>query len=192
MTEVVTSASVTVRVEIPGTGRVYEMRPPTFGEMGAMAARVEGMMVPSDAIFAEAVRDAILASKLPDADKERYSASIDAYFEAEDALRSAVSTMPDPDKRTDEQRRELADLNAAYRRADRARQQAEWAMRDVDQVQDLKRRNGDASRRQRAEIVALCLGTSVDEALALPAGDFNMLHDRAAALLKPGESAEKN
>lgn len=192
MTEAVTSASMTVRVAIPNTDRSYELRAPTFGEVGNMAARAEGMMVPSDTIFAEIVREALMASDLPDEDKAKHSAALDAYFEAEDELRSAVAVLPDHEKRTDEQRAEIARLNRALRAADRGRAKAEWAVRDSKTVQEVKRQHGDASRNERAEIVALCLGCSLKEATALPAGDFLAIHEKAVALLKPTPAAEKN
>lgn len=193
MVDVVVSATAKMRVEIPGTDRVYELRAPTFGEVGEMAARAEGMMAPSDAVYAEVVREAVLASDAPQADKERHAAAYDDFFAAQDTLRSLVASLPEDTKEwSAEQRREFADANAAFRRASRARDQAEWLVRDVPAVRAMKQKQGAAVRDDQAEAVAMCLGIKPAEARALPVGDFLLLHARALSMVRPSEVAEKN
>lgn len=190
--DVVTSAQTRVRVEIPDTTRAYDLRPPTFGEVGDMAAHAEGTMVPSDAIFAEAVREAIAASAMPQADKDRHAAALDEYFAADDALRSLYASLPDSKDWTAEHRREVADANRAMRGASRARDLAEWAVRDVPAVREMKRSQGVAGRREQAGMVALCLGWDVARVMDLPAGDFLLLQQRATRMMRPDQAAEKN
>lgn len=190
--DVVVTADYTVTVEIPGTDRKYTLRAPTFGEVGKMAARAESTMVPSDAVFAELVRDAVLASDLPEDVKARHCAALDAFFEADDTLRSLYASLPDANDWGAEQRREVAEANRALRTAARGREQAEWAVRDVPSVREAKQRQGDVGRREQADIVALCLGWEPERVSDLPAGDFLLIQRRAMELIRPSAAAEKN
>lgn len=190
--DVVVTKDYAVTVEIPGTDRSYTLRAPTFGEVGEMASRAEGAMVPSDAIFAEVVRDAIEASGLPQDAKDRHCAAIDAFFAADDALRSLYASLPEAKDWTAEHRREVADADKALRAAVRARGAAEWAVRDVPAVRDALRQKGLDARAQQADMLALCLGWPADRVQALPAGDFLVLQERAGALIRPTQAAEKN
>jgi len=190
--DVVTSAQTRVRVEILGTDRAYDLRPPTFGEVGDMAGRAEGAMVPSDAIFADTVRAAIEASAMDAEAKARHVAALDAYFEADDALRSLYASLPDAKDWAPEHRAQVADANRAFRVAARQRDHAEWAVRDVPAVRDLRRRQGEVGRREQAEMVALCLGWDLARVQELPAGDFLILQQRATQMIRPTQATEKN
>jgi hypothetical protein len=190
--DVVTGADHTVTVDIPGTDRSYPLRAPTFGEVGQMAARAEGAMVPSDTIFAEVIREAVEGSDLPQSDKDRHCQALDAFFEADDALRSLYASLPEAKDWSAEHRREVSEAVKALRVATRGRDRAEWAVREVPAVREARRHQGEVGRAEQTDMVALCLGWDADKVRAMPAGDFILVQQRAMALIRPTQAAEKN
>lgn len=190
---VVAGAGMAVPVDIPGTNRSYTLHPPTFGELGDMAARAAATLAPNDAVFADALRDAVRASGLPEQEKADHLAAIDAFEDLSDAIEAFYAAYgADRTAWSDDARREFAELTRGHAAARRKRSRAEWAMRDIETLAELRQHQMEAGRREQAEIVALCLGRPVDWVSALPAGDVLTLHVRALALMKPSASAEKN
>lgn len=190
---VVAGAGTAVTVDIPDTDRRYVLRAPTFGELGDMAARAAATLAPNDAIFADALRDAVKGSGLAEQEKADYVAAIDAFEDVSDAIEAFYAAYgADRTAWSDDARREFADLTRSHAAARRKRSRAEWAMRDVEALAELRQHQMEAGRREQAEVVALCLGRPVDWVAALPAGDVLTLHVRALALMKPSASAEKN
>lgn len=197
----VVSAASIATVEIPGTDRVYVLRAPTFGEMGELASRAAGAPVPSDPIFADALRQAIEASALSAEDKARHIASI-AELESADDDYSAFYAAHGTDRASwdAEAKREMARTQKALLAAQRARQRAEWAVADDEAVATLRRHQMIARQREQVDLAMLCVEsvngelrrlTAADVA-AMPAGDVMLIHDRAMALVRPGPAAEKN
>lgn len=190
--DVVTTAGQTVVIEIPGTDRKYTLRAPTFGEVGAMAARAAGTPVPSDAIFVDVLRDALRAADMDDGERAAHLAALDAAEEAADALDSLYAVHGVDRKAWDaDARREIADADRVYRAAQKRRAKAEWAVRDAESLAVLRRHQMDAGRREQVEVVALCLTVQVDVD-ALPAGDVLTIYQRAMTLMRPSAAAEKN
>lgn len=199
--DVIVASGQTVTVEIPSTGHAYTLRAPTFGEAGQLAARSMVGAIPSDAIFAEALRTAIAASALPDSVKEAHLAAIDAHEAAQDHLDSLFTAHGGDRTAWDaDARREIAEAQRALFGAQRARQKAEWAMRDTPALLDLRRHQMDTRQRESVDLVALCVvsvnGKFTDltdaDVLALPAIDAATIVERASALMRPTPAAEKN
>lgn len=190
--DVVTAAGQTVVVEIPGTDRKYAIRAPTFGEVGVMAARQAGAAVPSDAIFVDALRDALRAADMDDGNRADHLAALDAAEEAGDALDSLYAVHGLDRAAWDaDARREIADADRAYRAAQKRRARAEWAVRDAASLVTLRRHQMDAGRREQSEVVSLCL-TAPADVDAMPAGDVLVIYQRAMALMRPSAAVEKN
>lgn len=199
--DVVVANGQTITVDIPDTGRSYTLRAPTFGEAGQLAARAVIAAIPSDAIFAEALRKAIEGSDMPDDTKAAHLAAINAHEDAQDHLDSLFTAHGGDRAAWDaDTKREIAEAQRALFAAQRARQKAEWAMKDAPALADLRRHQMDARQREQIDLVALCVvsvgGTlrnlTIDDVKNLPAGDALTIADRAGALVRPTPSAEKN
>ncbi len=195
---VVTALPFTVTVPIPGTDRTYSLRAPTFGEVGKMAAAQAGAPVPNDAVFLDALRDALKAATMDDAARAAHLAAIDAAEEAGDVLDSLYAVHgPDRSAWDADAKREVAGADRVARAAQRARARAEWAVRDSVALADLRRHQTEAGRREQVEVVMLCVcgddaPRTVEAVNALPAGDVLVLYQRATALMRPGRAEEKN
>ncbi len=194
--DVVTALPFTV--EVPGTGRTYTLRAPTFGEVGKMVARQAGAAVPNEAVFLEALRAALKAAAIDDAARDAHLAAIDASEEAGDVLDSLYAVHGANRAAWDaDAKREIAEADRAARAAQRARALAEWAVRDSAALADLRRHQTEAGRSEQIEVVMLCLigddaPRSVEALNALPAGDVLALYQRATALMRPSRADEKN
>ncbi len=195
---IVTGGGHLVAVPIPGTDRTYTLRAPTFGEVGAMAARQAGTPVPSDAIFVDALRQAIRDTVTdPDAQKA-HLAAIDAAEDAGDELNSLYAVHGTDRTGWDaDARAAIAAADRAASAAQRGRARAEWAVRDAAPLADLRRHQMQAGRREQTDLLILCLtgddapqdAAAVD---AMPAGDVLVLYERAMKLLRPDAATEKN
>ena len=196
--DVVTGFPFTVTVPIPGTDRSYTLRAPTFGEVGAMAARQAGAPIPSDAVFVEALREAIAAMPMDDCERSAHMEAIQAAEDAGEMLDSLYAVHGMDRRAWDaEARREIAEADRIFRAARKGRDRAEWVARDAPALATLRRHQMDAGRREQVEMLMLCMTgdgaprtpADVD---ALPAGDVLILYQRAMGLMRPSAAAEKN
>lgn len=191
--EVVTSAGMTVEVPIDGTDRKYTLRVPTYGDAGAIAARAVTTLAPNDAIFADRLRAALRASDLPEEEKTRFLEGIDAAEDATDALDALFFAHGTERKDWPEDvRKEVAAAQRDVLAAMRVRQRAEWAMQGDPGLAQLRMHRIEAGRMEQTAVVALCLGIAEGDVAALPALDVTVLYARAAGLMRPTPSAEKN
>lgn len=190
---VITSTGTVITVPIPGTDRVYDLRAPTWGEVGDLAARAASTAVPSDAIFVDALRAGLAASDLPGDEKAAHLAALDADEEAQDVLGGLYAAHGN-DRTTwsDDTRREIASADTAASAARRRRMRAEWAMRDNADVIALRRFQLQQTRAEQVGLVALCRGVADAVVEAMPAGDVVILHAKALAMVRPSPVAEKN
>jgi hypothetical protein len=196
--EPIVSADQTVVVEIHGTGRKYTLRAPTFGEVGVMAARQAGAPAPSDAIFVAALREALKAAPISDEDREEHLAAIARAEDAGDTLDSVYAAHGVDRKQWDaDARREIKEAEHEYRAAQKGRARAEWAVRDSEALAKLRRHQSDVGRREQTDVVRLCVtgpgAPKDDEAVAaMPALDVATIYQRAIAMMRPTQAAEKN
>lgn len=196
---VVAAAGTTLTVTIPHSGRTYTLRAPTFGEVGQMAARAVSAAMPSDAIFADRLRQVIQAEAGDDA--PALVAAVDAHEAAQDYLDSLYSAHGTDRGGWDaEAKREIREAQRDLFAAQRDRQKAEWRFRDNPDLVALRRHRITAQQREALDLVALCV-VSIDGALrtlspedveGLPAGDVALVAARAQALIRPTADAEKN
>jgi hypothetical protein len=195
---VVTSLPHIVELGPPETSRVYRLRAPTFGEVGAMVARQAGRPAPSDAIFVEALEEAIGAADLPKDKKEKLVSAIHAAEDAADAVESLYAVHgPDRAGWSAEVQQEIVAAEREYRAAQKGRARAEWAVRDVPALAELRRHQGEVGRREQVEMILLCLDgdpaiLDAEAVAAMPAGDALAVYQRAVAITRPGKAAEKN
>lgn len=199
MTDIpIVSTDQTIVVDIPGTNRTYTLRAPTFGEVGSMAARQAGAPVPSDAIFVDTLRDALKAAAIPDDERDAHLAAVDRAEDAGDALDSVYAAHGADRKQWDaDARREVKEAEQEYRAAQKGRARAEWAVRDVEALAKLRRHQSDIGRREQNDVVRLCVvgpnAPKDDEAVAaMPALDVATIYQRAIAMMRPTQAAEKN
>lgn len=199
--DVVVATAQPIAVVVPETGHTYVLRAPTFGEVGQLAARQVTAASPSDAVFAEELRRAIEASDLTDEAKRAHLAAIDAHEAAQDHLDSLFTAHGNDRTSWDaEARREIAEAQRTHLAARRAREKAEWSMRDAAPLIELRRHQLNAGQREQQALVALCVESvngelrqlKPDDVLALPAIDAMTVAARAAALSRPSPAAEKN
>lgn len=197
--DVIVGAGQTVTVE--SSGRTYVLRAPTFGEAGQLTARSVAAVQPSDAIFAEALRDAVRAAPLPEKVRAAHLAAIDEHEAAHDALEGLfMANGLDRTAWDADVRREMAAAQRALLTAQRARQKAEWAVRESPDVVALRQGQIAGRQAEQAELVALCVVSvgkemvtlTADDVRAMPASDALAIADRAAALVRPTPAAEKN
>jgi hypothetical protein len=195
---VITAAGQTISVTV--ADRVYVLRAPTFGEYGQLAARSVTHAVPSDAIFADALRDVVTA-QAPEADRGAMLAAITAHEEARDFLDSLYGTHGGDRTSWDaDAKREIADAQRALMAAQREREKIEWRFREAVPIVALRRHRLDFEQQERIGLVALCVASIGGELRTLaeadvpelPAQDVLTIAERAAALLRPTPAAEKN
>lgn len=196
--DVVTSTNGLIDLPIPGTGRTYKLRAPTFGDVGDMAARQAGAPVPNDAVFVDALCEAVKSSGLPETEIAEHLSAVARAEEARDLLDGVYAAHgPDRKQWDAEARGEIRDAERADRTAQKGRARAEWAVRDSEALSELRRHQSMVGRREQADVVMLCVvgpgaPADADAVRAMPAVDVVTIYQRGLSLMRPSPAAEKN
>lgn len=184
-------------------GRRYTLRAPTFGEAGALLASTGPHLRPTPAVIAEEVREALRR-----AGREELVAAIDEYEVAEDYLRSVLVSNAGAEGADDragarEAERDARDRMAA---AHRARQRAEWLVREDGDLARLRRLAQEIDQDEIMQLLCICLVGWEGEGLppapekvtrevidaALPSGDVQALGGIVMGLMQPTKAEEGN
>jgi hypothetical protein len=173
-------------------GRSYTLRAPTFAQAGELAAAAGPHLRPSAAVLVEETREAL--KRIGRAD---LVAAMDDFEAAEDAYRSALAAYQGDD--SDESKAAIRDARARLATADRARQRAEWAVREDAGLAEMRNLAQAIDRREHLLLLSMCVlgweGPDLPPAPekmtpesindALPAGDVAALGQYAMELLRP-------
>lgn len=183
-------------------GRRYTLRAPTFDEVGSLAATSGFAMRPTSAVINWEIREALKRSGHPE-----MAAIIDEHEAAEIAFQDARLQAPIGETDREALRESNEAVSQARQRlmkADVARKQAEWLVREDQALRDLRALAQKLDRAEHGELVRLCLvgwegeglppyaeSMSADDvAQSLPAGDMAALAQVAIGLMNPTKEDE--
>lgn len=180
-------------------GRKYTMAAPSYGRSAELVELSGTQMRPTAAVLLEETRDALRRAHHVD-----LVPIIDEWEEAEDGLRSTVMTLDGDDSA--QAKHDLKEARNRFAAATRARQRAEWVVRDDVVLKDMRKLAHQMDRQEHLLLVSMCLvgwegeglppvpdritpeflnGTDAAPGAALPAGDIAALGAFARGLLNP-------
>lgn len=189
-----------MRVTVECDGRVYVLRPITFGEAAELAAAEAAVAPGGAAQITEALRQAIEARG--GAEAARHLEVLDQHEAAEIEHAAVILTKPheqEPPETWTAHRRETQVAHAALMRADAARRRVEALYADSEPLRRARAAATEAARLRATRLLQLALvewpggsgRISEAEVAALPEADVVTLFQRAEALRRPGVSEGK-
>lgn len=178
-----------MRVTVDCAGRVYTLRPITFGEAADIAQAEAGETNVNETALNEVIRQA-----LKKAGHTAAAEAIDAHEDAQIAMYAMTAAEPhaqEPPEAFREWREERQRLHQTLLRALVAKDRAARLVADDPEVRATRSALERGAWQRRIALLTLSLDWTAEQVAALPAGDAETLLAKAEAMRRPGSAEGK-